>query len=96
MIELVVVIVLLGILSAAALPRFLDLRSDSELAAMQRLSSSLSSAAAMNLARCQITANVADGVKCIAVSNCTDVGGLLEGGLPAASQPGTSIYIVSQ
>lgn len=98
MIELIVVIVILGILSAYAVPRFLDLRGDAEGGTIARLAASLTSAASLNQARCQIASNQADGNKCVAVSNCTHVANALEGGLPSAlgGQPGTSLYIVSQ
>lgn len=47
MIELVVVIVLLGILSATVVPRFLNLRREAIISTMQGLKTSLESAAAM-------------------------------------------------
>ena len=50
LIELVVVIVILGILAATALPKFIDLRDDARQAAVQGIAGSLSSASAMNLA----------------------------------------------
>ena len=51
LIELVVVIVILGILAATALPKFIDLRDDAQQAAVQGIAGSLSSASAMNLAK---------------------------------------------
>lgn len=47
LIELIVVIVVLGILAATALPKFADMGSDARLAALQGAKSSLSSASAM-------------------------------------------------
>ena len=47
LIELVVVIVILGILSAMALPRFADISSDARIASLKAARGSLSSAAAM-------------------------------------------------
>lgn len=98
MIELIVVIVILGVLSAYALPRFLDLRSEAETASVARIAATLTTASALNQARCQITANVVDGSKCVAVANCTDVANAMEGGLPSTvgGQAGTSLYIVNQ
>ena len=47
LIELVIVIVILGILAAAALPRFSDLSTDARLAAVNGLAGSLRSAASI-------------------------------------------------
>lgn len=47
LVELVVVIVILGVLSAVALPRFLDLSADSERAAVQSFTGALASAQAL-------------------------------------------------
>ena len=77
LIELVVVIVILGILAAVALPKFIDLRSDAEAAAIQGVAGGLSSAAAVNYAGCSVTANVVTANKCVQVSNCAGVGQLL-------------------
>ncbi len=50
LIELVVVIVILGILAATALPKFIDLRSDAATAAVQGVAGGLASASAINYA----------------------------------------------
>lgn len=77
LIELVMVIVILGILAATALPRFVDLRGDASTAATQGVAGALGAASALN--RAARTANVANGA---AVTDCQDVAALLEGGLP--------------
>ena len=56
LIELVVVIVILGILAATALPKFIDLKGDAQQAAVQGVAGSLSSASAMNLGKRSINA----------------------------------------
>lgn len=85
LIELVAVIVILGILSATALPRFVDLSSSAEQASLQGVAGALSSAAALNHAN-NLAADAGlttSGVR--AVDSCADVVGLLEGGaLPNA------------
>jgi MSHA pilin protein MshA len=98
MIELIVVIVILGILAAMALPRFLDLRLDAQVATLSRMAGALSSASGMNYGRCQITGNVPTTGKCEVVSNCTDVANLMLGGLPSTLQGAgnTTLYIESQ
>ena len=54
LIELVIVIIILGILSATALPRFLDIQSDARQATMKGLESALESASTMTYAKAQI------------------------------------------
>lgn len=66
LIELVMVIVILGILAATALPKFVDLKSDAELAAINGVAGAVSSAFAVNYAG--YSANTAKGV---AVSGAT-------------------------
>lgn len=50
LIELVVVIVILGILAAVAVPKFVDLSDDAERAAAEGFAGALSSASSINLA----------------------------------------------
>ena len=77
LIELVMVIVILGVLAAVAIPKFVDLKGDAVSAATAGVAGALSSAAAINYA--SRSANVARGN---AVANCTDVATSLQGGLP--------------
>ena len=53
LIELVVVIVILGILAATALPKFIDLRTEASTAAVQGVAGGMASAMAINYAGCQ-------------------------------------------
>lgn len=79
LIELVMVIVILGVLAVAALPKFVDLKGDAQQAAVDGVAGSLSSAASINYAARQ--ANIANGV---AVTNCTSVEAAMQGAaLPA-------------
>ncbi|GIK26143.1 MAG: hypothetical protein BroJett006_23890 [Betaproteobacteria bacterium] len=82
LIELVVVIVILGILAATALPKFVDLRSDANEAAYQGVRGAAASAMAINYAGCSAVNNVVTANKCVAVSNCSDTTSILQGGLP--------------
>ena len=83
LIELVVVIVILGILAAVALPKFIDLSTDASNAAVAGVAGGLSSASAVNYGARK--ANISHG---IAVTTCDSSGGtngsgnLLQGGLP--------------
>lgn len=84
MIELIVVIVILGILAATALPKFIDLRSDAQAAALDGMVGTMSSAMSLNYAGCSVKANVTTPGKCVAVDNCDDIASLLQGGLMPA------------
>jgi MSHA pilin protein MshA len=79
MIELIIVIVILGILAAVAVPKYIDLKQDAAQAAVSGVAGGIASAMAVNFAA--RTANVAKGS---AVTNCTDGATVLQGGLPAA------------
>lgn len=68
LIELVVVIVILGILAATALPKFVNLQSDAGNAAAQGVAGALASATSINYAKYQISSGAAttvnNGVTC--------------------------------
>jgi MSHA pilin protein MshA len=79
LIELVMVIVLIGVLAAVAIPKFVDLGGDARAAAAQGVAGALSSASAINYA-----ARKAGNASGVVVDNCQDIGPLLQGGaLPA-------------
>lgn len=82
MIELIVVIVILGVLAATALPKFFDLGTEAKAAALQGVIGASNSAMSLNYGSCAI-ANHTAGAKCIKVSNCSDTTNVLQGGLPA-------------
>ncbi|MDP3086897.1 MAG: type II secretion system protein [Methylotenera sp.] len=77
LIELVVVIVILGILAATALPKFVDLSGDAENAAIKGVAGGLASAVAINYAGCSAVGNVVTANKCVQVNSCADAGALL-------------------
>lgn len=68
MIELVMVIVILGVLAAVALPKFVGVDADARAAALNGVAGALSSSSAINYASRK--ANSTNGV---AIANCTDV-----------------------
>ena len=83
LIELIMVIVILGILAATALPRFVDLSAEARDAALLGVAGAISSGNTINFATESL--NAASGIP---VANCTDAGLLLDGGLlPAGYTP---------
>lgn len=75
LIELVMVIVILGILAAVAIPRFVDLRGDANQAAVQGVAGALSSGSAINFATFS-----ARGTAPTALTTCDSTQGTLLGG----------------
>ncbi len=79
LIELVIVIVILGILAAVAIPQYVDLTADANNAAVKGVAGALSAANSLNYAARK--ENAANG---IAISNCSNLSSALAGGLPAS------------
>jgi len=89
LIELVVVIVILGILAATALPKFVDLSADASNAAANGVAASLSSGTAINYSA-KLVGNAA-AVTLNAANVCTDA--LMQNfvtGVTLAASPATS------
>ena len=72
LIELIMVIVILGILAATALPKFVDLRADANAAAAKAMAGSLNAANAINAGGCSITGGSAVTGKCVVLTAGTD------------------------
>ncbi len=78
LIELVIVIAIIGILAAVAIPKFIDLSSNAQSAATTSIAGALSAANASNYAARKLNSSLG-----VAVTNCTSVSGALQGGLPS-------------
>ena len=108
LIELVMVIVILGILAAIALPRFVDLSTDARKAAAAGYAGSLATASAINRSGCLVKANVATTGVCVPMSaaakTCADVGAdlmnpavtITVGALPDPTVAGTLYMTAAQ
>jgi len=79
LIELVVVIVILGILAATALPKFVDLSGDARTAAIQGVAGALSTSASINYGAYKVAS--IRGTRMNSTNVCTSVilGSLLQG-----------------
>ena len=77
LIELVIVVVILGILAATALPKFVDLSSEACQSTADGIGGALSAANGINYAGCAAKGGVVTANKCVAVAKCSDVGALL-------------------
>lgn len=76
LIELIMVIVILGILAAVAVPRFIDLSGNAQTAAVEAVAASLSSASSMNAAACKVK----NAGALPSITTCAGAVTLLEGG----------------
>ena len=87
LIELIMVIVILGILAATALPRFIDLSAEAEQAAADGAAGALSSAASINY-----SAGLAGNAQAIVTtaSSCTDLAAAILTSDAADSWAGTA------
>jgi len=81
LIELVMVIVILGVLAAVAIPKFLDLSSNANTAATQGVAGAISSASSVNYAARAVSTTT--GTKIDAGKTCqTAAAAILQGGIP--------------
>lgn len=82
LIELIAVIVILGILAAVAVPRFVNLSEAAAEAAVNGVAGNLASASSLNYAAAVASeAGLTGAPTPVPVENCTDAENLLEGGL---------------
>ncbi|RYY01663.1 MAG: type II secretion system protein [Gammaproteobacteria bacterium] len=85
LIELIAVIVILGILAATALPKFVDMSGAAQQAAVDGVAANISSGMALNYAAgVAAAAGVSGGPTQVGMTLCTSSAGVLQGGaLPA-------------
>jgi MSHA pilin protein MshA len=79
LIELVMVIIILGILAAAAMPKFVNLKTEAALAAAQGVAGGLSGGNTINYAVRSL-----NGVSGVKIADCSNASAVLQGGLPAS------------
>lgn len=86
LIELVMVIVILGVLAAVALPKFVSVDDDAKQAAVNGVAGALSSAAAINYA-----SRKANNLKGVPITKCSDAINALQG----AALPNTDYSVTT-
>jgi MSHA pilin protein MshA len=79
LIELIIVIIILGILAAVAVPQYINLKQEAAQASVNGVAGGISSAMSVNFASRTVNATLGS-----AVTNCTDGAAVLRGGLPTA------------
>ncbi|MBF0369462.1 MAG: type II secretion system protein [Magnetococcales bacterium] len=78
LIELIMVVVIIGVLVAIAVPMFADLSDEAAQTALEGIVGGLVAGGQINLVHCAV-----DKPSCAKVENCTDASRVLEEGLPA-------------
>ena len=78
LIELVMVIVILGVLAAVAIPKFIDLKADASSASVNGVAGALSSGSAINYSL--YTARGSTGTGVVNVTTCALASAVLQGG----------------
>lgn len=81
LIELVMVIVILGVLAAVALPKFIDLKADAQAAAVQGVAGGIASASAVNYAARSVTTS--HGTKTSGLTCQAAAAAILQSGVPS-------------
>lgn len=90
LIELVMVIVILGILSAVALPRFIDLRTDANASALSGVAGAITAASGVNFAGRSANGAlgaVTQGLSCTAAAGAVLQSGALPAGYTLGAAP---------
>ncbi len=82
MIELVVVIVVLGILAAVAIPKFVDISAEAKTAALDGVVGGIASASAVNYAARSVDSSKGVATAGVAIFCSNAATALLEGGIP--------------
>jgi len=92
LIELIVVIVILGILAATALPRFVDLAADARTAALNGVVGAINSANSMNTAAANLAGR---GVTTTGLTCTTGIAAIMDGGAMPNGYTSTAVALAA-
>ncbi len=93
LIELVMVIVILGILAAVAIPKFVDFKSDAQVAALDGVVGAINSASAINYAA--RSASTTKGSATVGLNCSTGAAAILQGGIPTGYTLDAGVTLVA-
>jgi MSHA pilin protein MshA len=96
LVELVVVIVILGILAAVAIPRYMTYTADARIAALNGVSGAVRSSVGLTQARYVATGNVTATTVTLADGNTVATSAGANGGIPLATAPGIGAAVSVQ
>jgi MSHA pilin protein MshA len=92
LIELIVVIVILGILAATALPRFVDLAADARTAALNGVVGAINSANSLNVAAANLPGR---GVTTTGLTCTTGIAAIMDGGVLPTGYTTTAVVLAA-
>ncbi len=95
LIELIMVIVILGILAATALPKFVDLGADALNASIKGIAGGLNAGNSINYAGCKAKNGVVTANVCVAITKCSDVGALMQPAMTLGTVVSTTVPYLS-
>lgn len=94
LLELIVVIIILGVLAATALPKFMEMRQEARVAVLDRLAMEVTGAANLGAAKCQLVpACLGSGWSAVQVSDPSGVPGTMYNGYPTANSAASNSHI---
>lgn len=94
LLELIVVIVILGILAATALPKFMEMRQEARIAVLDRLAMEVTGAANLGAAKCQlVSACFGSGWSSVQVTDPSGALGTMYNGYPTANAAASNSHI---
>ncbi len=83
LLELALVVGVVGVLAATAMPRLIGLHGDAGKTALNGSAAAATVAMALNASACAANNHVAAAGKCVSVNRCAQLAGVLQAGLPA-------------